>query len=346
MLKPLATKFLYPLEEAEGEVLFADLFDEYGKLVFPKNTVLNNYAVKRLEDINVKKVPVYPSCRESNSNNEASFHSIYKESVIAMKELMANLVSGNKTNYNKLVEISNRLYDGNNEEKQLLKGIKNIKDEYTYNHCINVALYSMYIGQLLGFSEENIKDVLQAGLLHDIGKSKIPRNIINKKGKLNEEEFEIIKTHTVIGYEMSKDMSFLKEEIREAILTHHEREDGSGYPLGLKSREISMYAKILAIADVYDALTSKRVYKDKITPFDAINEFYEMGVEKFSRPILSIFFKNIVQCYIDSKIKLNNGMVGEIAYIPPYNMTKPIIDIEGYYVDLEENPSLQIIEIM
>lgn len=342
----MTTKFLYPLEEAKGEVLLEDLFDEYGNLIFPKNTVLNDYAVEKLKDIDVRKVLVYPSYKDSMESSRVDFHSLYKESVIAMKELMADLVSSKGANYKKLNEISNRLYDGNSDEKQLLKGVKSIKDEYTYNHCINVALYSMYIAQLLELNEEMIKDILHAGLLHDIGKSKIPREVINKKGRLNEDEFDIIKTHTTIGYKMSQDIPFVKEEIREAILTHHEREDGSGYPLGLKSRGISIYAKILAIADVYDALTSKRVYKDKITPFDAIDEFYRMGIEKFSKPILSIFFKYIVQCYIDSKIKLNNGIIGEIAYIPPYNMTKPIIDIEGYYVDLEENPYLQIIEII
>lgn len=339
-------KFLSPLDEARGEVLSEDLFDQDGKLIFSKNTILNNYTVEKLKNINIKKVPIYPSCEDGIEIYERNLSSIYRESIIAMKKLMVNLISDEITSYNTLKKTVDRLYEKDNEKRQILAGVEEIKDEYTYNHSTNVGLYSMYIAQLLGFNKEHIKDAVKAGLLHDIGKSKIPKSIINKEGKLNDEEFEIIKTHTTIGYEMSKNIPCLKEEIRQAILTHHERKDGSGYPLGLKFEEINIYAEIVAIADVYDALTSERVYKTKITPFEAIEQFCKMGLEKFNQIILSVFFKNIVQCYINSRIKLNDGIVGKIVYIPPMNITKPIIEIDGYYVDLEKNPSLQIVELI
>ena len=191
-----------------------------------------------------------------------------------------------------------------------------------------------------------MKKVVKAGLLHDIGKYKIAPEIINKKGKLTKKEFEIIKTHSEIGYEMSKSIPNIDEDVRQAILSHHEREDGSGYPRGLKGDKINLYAKILAIADVYDALTSERVYKDKSTPFEAIEEFRKMGLYSFDTKILNIFFNSIIQYYVNSKVKTNIGEVGEIVFIPPDNITKPVIRLQNSYVELSRNSNIKIVEIV
>ena len=233
-----------------------------------------------------------------------------------------------------------------NNNVQTIGHVERIKDEYTYNHSINVAIYSVFIGNLLGLRKDEMKELSQAALLHDIGKSKVPGEILNKKGKLTEKEFEIVKRHALDGYIMSKRISCLTEEVREAILYHHEREDGSGYPFGYKGNKINLYGKIIAIADVYDALTSERVYKEKRTPFDAIEEFYRMGIYKFSMPLLSIFFKNIVQFYVNSKVRLNDGSVGRIEFVHPKYITKPIVNVNNRYLNLFEDDSIKIEEVV
>lgn len=261
---------------------------------------------------------------------------------------MTRLATGKSIPITRLDVISESLFIEVNENSQMIGHIERIrdKDEYIYNHSVNVAIYSVFIGNLLGLSKQEIKELSQAALLHDIGKTKVPKEILNKKGKLTEEEFEIVKRHSAEGYRMSKEILCLTEDVREGILNHHEREDGSGYPFATKGSKINLHGKIIAIADVYDALTSERVYKEKSTPFDAIEEFYRMGIHKFSKPILIIFFKNIVQFYVNSKVRLNNGKIGRIDFVHPKNITRPIINVDGYYLNLWKEDSLKIEEMV
>ncbi len=142
-------------------------------------------------------------------------------------------------------------------------------DEYTYGHCVNVSALSMMIGLQLGFSEKVISHLGMAGILHDIGKQNIPLAIINKPGRLSEEEFETIRQHPVIGYDFAK-RHRLPEDICLGILHHHEKFNGGGYPYNLKKVEISLSGRVLAIADVFDALTHKRSYHEPISVSDTI----------------------------------------------------------------------------
>ena len=132
-----------------------------------------------------------------------------------------------------------------NEEKDF--------DEYTYTHSLNVALYAMLIGKWLRLDNNSIKNVIKAGVLHDIGKTKVPIEILNKKARLSDEEFDIIKKHTFYGYDLVRSTDCVSDEVCEAVLLHHEREDKSGYPYGIGGRQLGLYAKIVAVADVYDA---------------------------------------------------------------------------------------------
>lgn len=270
------------------------------------------------------------------------------ESIMEMQEIMIRLAMGKKASPDRLYRVSKYLSIEVNKNSKMIGHVSNIKDkdEYTYNHSINVAIYSAFIGKLLSLKEQEIIELIQASLLHDIGKYKVPGEILNKKGKLTKEEFAIVKKHTIDGYNMSKNISCLTEDVRKAILFHHEREDGSGYPYGIKGNNINIYAKIIAISDVYDALTSERVYKKKSTPFDAIEEFYRIGSHKFNKYILNLFFKNIIHFYINSKVKLNDGTIGKIEFIYPTNPLKIIINIDGNYINLFEYNSAKIEEIV
>lgn len=344
----MEAKILCLTKKAIDEILIEDIYDDKGNILIGGNTIINEYVINILDKFKVKEIPVYPSKVNSNFMKNYAKPLFYKEDIFAMQEVAIRLAASKGVNPNKLDHICNILSTEINKNRQMIGQTEKIKDtdEYTYNHSINVAIYSVYIGKLIGLDEGRIKELCQAALLHDIGKSKVPKDILNKKGKLTEDEFNIVKKHTIDGYILSKRLSFLSEEVRQAILSHHEREDGSGYPRGIRGKKINLYAKIIAIADVYDALTSKRVYKNKRSPFDAIEEFYYMGIHKFSRSILEIFLKNISQLYVNSKARLNDGMLGKIQFIHPKYITKPVIQIEEKNINLLKYNFLKIEEII
>jgi hypothetical protein len=142
-------------------------------------------------------------------------------------------------------------------------------DDYTYVHSVNVCILCILIGQVLGYNRYDLKKLATGALLHDLGKIHVPSSILNKPGQLTNEEFEIVRTHSYAGFEMlSQKTSAVSAHV---ALQHHERTDGSGYPRGLKNGEIHEYGRIAAIADVYDALTTDRPYREALPPGDALS---------------------------------------------------------------------------
>ena len=144
-------------------------------------------------------------------------------------------------------------------------------DYYTHTHSINVSLYALALGTYLQLDEENIKTLGIAGLLHDLGKSRVDYEIINKNGKLSDREFSIMKKHPAVGYEIALKMGLSDKRILTGIRHHHEKMDGMGYPDGLKKEKISLFARIIGVCDVFDALTTKRSYKDAMSSFQALS---------------------------------------------------------------------------
>lgn len=151
-----------------------------------------------------------------------------------------------------------------------------------------------------------------------------------------------MKRHTNLGYDITLSIPQLSDEIRLGVLMHHEREDGSGYPLGMKGQKIAFYAKIISVADVYDALTSERVYKKRITPFDTFRELERIGYGFFDTKVMFTFFSNIAEYYIGSKVRMSNGRVGKVVFITPRQASTPIVEVDGIYIDLSHNSECKI----
>lgn len=186
----------------------------------------------------------------------------------------------------------------------------------------------------------------KAALMHDIGKAKIPDAILNKRGPLNDVEFQIMKKHSQYGYEIAKDDNRINTEVLKGILMHHEREDGSGYPLKLKGDKIGYFAKIIAVCDVYDALTQERVYKGRMTPFDAFKIIETDGYTTFDTKILLTFLHNIASYYIGMEVVLSDGRQGEIVYITPMNVSYPIVKVGDELIDLMRNKEIKIVSLL
>ena len=215
-------------------------------------------------------------------------------------------------------------------------------DEATYGHCINVSLLCSLFGGWLGLREREIVDLTAAGSLHDIGKTKVPPEVLSKKGKLTESEFDIIKNHTVLGYELLKDRGNLPDDIKLASLMHHERTDGSGYPHGRKSPDINRYASIVTICDIYDAMISNRCYKERLSPFYVIKTFEQGFYGHLHTEYLLIFLRNIAQTFLHSKVVLTDESEGVVVFINERNLSRPIVKCGSEFIDLMDRPDLDV----
>jgi putative nucleotidyltransferase with HDIG domain len=227
---------------------------------------------------------------------------------------------------------------------EMLHGIRNY-DDLTYVHSLNVSLICSVFGSWLRFSPEDIKLLTLSGLLHDIGKMLIPKEIIHKIGKLTPEEYKVVKTHTIKGYQALKNYP-MDIRVKYATLMHHERCDGSGYPNGFESEQIDDFAKIIAIADVYDAMTSNRRYRNAICPFDVVDEFEWDGILKYDPGYLMTFLEHIVESYLHNLVRLSDGREGEVIMINRLALSRPVIRIGDDYLDLSHERDIKITEII
>lgn len=230
------------------------------------------------------------------------------------------------------------------EKMDLIRSMNQIRssDEYLYTHSMNVAMLSMLIGKWLKYEDKKLQALVQAALLHDIGKIKVPLEILNKPGKLTDAEYEEMKKHSEYGYRMLEEKGNISMDICLAVLMHHEREDGSGYPIGAKSNRIHDFAKIIAVADIYDAMTSERVYKERESPFEVFELMEEKTIGQLSVEVVLTFLNNIASYYIGDLVMLDNGEVGEIVHINPRQVSKPIIKVKEKYLDLTVEKNIKI----
>jgi HD-GYP domain-containing protein (c-di-GMP phosphodiesterase class II) len=219
-------------------------------------------------------------------------------------------------------------------------------DDVTYTHSLNVSMIAKVFGKWLDLPQARIDDLGVAGLLHDVGKIQIPDAILNKPGKLNPEEYDEIKKHPIYSYRLAQTQNVSKYVLK-AILMHHERYDGSGYPTGAKGDQIDLLAKILAVADVYEAMTATRAYRSKICPFKVLDMLEVESYVQFDPRIIGKILENIANSYVGSKVVLNTGQKGSVVFINK-RVARPIVEIDGAMFDLskEEDEKIYIEEVM
>ena len=158
---------------------------------------------------------------------------------------------------------------------------------------INTEFYSIFIAIWMAINDQQVINATQAGLLHDIGKIYIPDEMLNKKGRLNEDEYELIKKHTLYGYFLINEFGEFNQEVERAVLFHHERIDSLGYPLNAAPDYIGIISKIVSVADVYDAMTTDRIYKKAVDPFEVIKFLSTEGMKVLDNEVLNVFLANI-----------------------------------------------------
>lgn len=338
-------------ETKPGMILAAQVIPPVGQPLAAAGSEITPQLITQMEANHVEyvliaekntpaKVPeTLPPVREKNSQlamqkaNSAKFHDFEMQYYMAMEKLKIvfnDIISQQtKIDTTDLLENVSVLFRSRNtiiELFEMLYKMRSINDS-VYAHSINVALISRMIGRWLKMDKDYLDTLTVAGLLHDIGKLMIPEEILNKPDSLTDEEFEIIKSHPRKGYDILKNLD-INPRIKKSALMHHERSDGSGYPSGLTDEFIDEYAMIIAIADVYDAMTAARAYRSPLCPFEVIANFEKDGYQKYHTKYILTFLKQIAATYQNSRVILSDGRGCRIVMQNQNNLSRPVVQFD------------------
>lgn len=354
-----------------GMLVADNIYNSANQLIVPRDVVLTDKAITRMRFHSItsariyigdeteasssdKKAPSTPGAEASffeklrATDEFASFNKEFEAAVPVFKNKLTSLIKKDAEPDQSLDGIVSDLFNSCRSGIQLFNLLHCMRefDDVTFSHSMNVSLICGVIGTWLNMNKSDIEMLMQCGIYHDIGKLVIPRNIIEKPGKLTPEEYALMKSHTTKGYAILKDKK-LPRAVKLGAMMHHERCDNSGYPMAMKASQIEDCARILAIADVYEAMTSPRVYRKALCPFEVIRLFEADGLSLFDPSILLPFMENITQSYVGNKVKLDNGMSGQIIFINKLAYSKPMIKLDdNSYMDLSKTPNRSIVEIL
>lgn len=339
------SKTLSIFECKSGMRMAETIYNEFGAEIITKDTILDKQILDRIERLGILEVKVMSEGKEEIRENSArNIQSKYMQNTADMKDIMEKVRAGFTLDMTKVNEITDMIslgiYSNNRRKGPMTQCID--PSQYTYTHSINVSFLAMTLGRWMNCSEQTIKHLTQAGLLHDIGKCTIPEEIVNKPGELTEKEFDLMKQHPRYGYNILNEIDGIHNDVLLGILTHHEREDGTGYPIGVTSEKINLVGKILAIVDTYDAMTSERIYRKSQSPFVVFELMQNGSFGKLHPVILNKFIKNMSEHYHGAKVILNNGAQGEVVFINYNKVSKPIVNVGGSFIDLSLEPMLSI----
>jgi len=365
-MKQLSTFELVP-----GMVIGKDVYDFHRQLIITRGAVLTDNMITKLElhgiwyvyveetvpkNSSVPTPEVTPDPakplsyleRIKESEEFKQFEQEYHLGLDTFKDAMNSVIQKNiKLDVDTLLKETMSVIMNRKGQVGILDMLHSMRDfdDSTYTHCMNVALICSVLAQWLDFDTKDVETATACGLFHDIGKLLVPHDIISKPGKLSDEEYAQIQKHPVSGYQllMNQDVS---DHVRNAALMHHERYDGTGYPHRLRDEEIDKFARIVAIADVYEAMTAARVYRGPLCPFKAIEIFESEGYQKYDIQYLLIFLENVVNSYIQNRCLLSDGREGTIIYINKEKISRPIVQCDGEYVNLAERLDLNIVELI
>ena len=341
-----------------GMVVATDVYSSQNQLILTRGTILNEKMITKLRFYHIFGLNVFPKKEEvkeesyidalRNTQEFKKFNRTYVETMNKVEGTFNGIISGDEQiEIDQLLQETNRiLKEARNgaHVMEMLHGIRNY-DDMTYVHSVNVSLICNIFAGWLKLSPEDTGALTLAGLLHDIGKMMIPKEILRKSGKLTEDEYEIIKSHTIKGFQALKDQP-IDIRVKYAALMHHERQDGSGYPNHFRGNQIEEFAKIIAVADVYDAMTSNRSYRKAFCPFEVVEKFEQEGFLKYDPKYLMVFLERIVESYLHNIVRLSDGREGEVVLINKLALSKPMVRVGDTFIDLLKEHNLTIEEII
>ncbi|NQX66739.1 HD-GYP domain-containing protein [Paenibacillus alba] len=339
------------MRELLGKKLKYDVTTSYGLVLLPSKSVLNQEHLDLFQQHRIDLMDIMTTEDEQESESGSSLDStellVQRASQYA-KDLFERIQSQKKI---PLLEIKNELIPivqqaaENPDLFQLFQAVK-AKDEYTHQHNIGVGILSTLIGKWLNLEDNEVALLSLAATMHDVGKIKISEEILMKPGKLTSDEYDEMKQHTIRGYNMLRETVGINYRVALVALQHHERADGTGYPLGLRDTQIDRMSRIVAVADVFHAMSSKRPYHEMMPFYEVVSRMREGFFGELDPHIVSVFLTNMIQNLIGRKVMLTDGRWGEVVYINPTDDTNPLVKIDDIFVDLSRERHIHIKEVV
>lgn len=313
----------------DGMKLGKTIFSEVGYVLLSEGTILKEAYMSRLESFDISEIYIVDAFSEDIEIKDVIDERTRLEAKIAVKKAMADYRDNRRFSAESTKRVVDSIIDELLNSRDLMVNLSDIKtsDDYTFSHSVNVCVLSLITGIKLGLDQLKLRDLGVGALLHDIGKVMIPDEILKKPDKLSEEEFAKIREHPLLGYNIVKADPNVKLTSAYVVLSHHERFDGSGYPNGLKGENTHLFAKIVSIADVFDALTSDRVYRKKLRTFEVVEYLNAISESHFDQDILQCFMKSIPIYSIGTSVLLSSGEKGIVVDTNKEFPTRPIVRI-------------------
>ncbi|SFD00410.1 HD-GYP domain-containing protein [Clostridium uliginosum] len=341
------------VNELKPGMVVAKEIQEDKKVLISKDVIITDAILMKLKSLYIlEKVSVYI---DSDSDKIEYKKQDAKQELENVEYTFNEICLSLHETFNK---IKNLRSDVIKEVRELTKQLQNeVKDpniiindivfygsgkDSIYRHGINVAAISNLLGMWLKLDENKIKLLTYSALLHDVGKTKIDDEIFNKPESLTKNDYKIVKSHPILGYNIVKEFTFLDKSVSQGILMHHEREDGSGYPLGIKGDKICEFAKIIAIADVFDAINSNRSYRKKKSPFEAIQIIKKESFGKLDYNYCNVFLSHILNYYMGREVFLNTNKQAKIIQMDINELDRPLLFVDDEFLDLKEHKELYI----
>ncbi|WP_151733330.1 HD-GYP domain-containing protein [Paenibacillus tengchongensis] len=355
----LGSKIIQDVVTPLGGTLFTK-----GKVVLPRDIeILQAFLIQQVDiegaqgdnkpaepaKVAVKQPPLKPGATINEaalSRNSSSLHDEYEKMLVMIKKVYQSAAAAPLP----ILELRGQL-------EALLSQLKDyhvlkftpraISDQdYNYHNAVLSALTSYRIAQWCGHPQKDWMQAAFAGLLHDIGNVKVDSGLLHKPTPLSSAELEEVRRHTTYGYQLLRNVTAINEGVRLSALQHHEKIDGSGYPLRLEGSQIHFYAKIVAVADIFHAMTLKKAYRSAQSPYLVLEQLQKESFGKLDPVIVQTFIQKTTDLYNGTRIRLSDGRHGEIIFTDRSNPTRPMVQVEGRIVNLMLERELYIQEII
>jgi putative nucleotidyltransferase with HDIG domain len=342
-------------EVQAGMILARPVVSEDMSILLNENTVLTDSMLTLLKSWGIQSVYIKEIVREGGGNvygfaaEREAFAATYSDIIRTLKDIFE------KTRYFKQVplaqvdELADRTLAALVNATGVISHLASVKtfDDYTFRHSLNVGVIAGLLGKWLKAKDKTLREIVLAGLLHDIGKTQIPLHILNKPGALTPKEMDVIQEHPVRGYKLLEDADNIPQSVKLSVFQHHERLAGSGYPLGLAGRDIADFARIIAVADIYDAMSSQRVYGGALNPFGVVAEVFGEMFTGLDPAVAMPFIGNVRDSLIGFIVRLSDGSEARVVYLDRERPAQPVVKLAaGGYIDLEKRKDLKILEVI
>lgn len=312
-----------------GMILGKTIIHNGSVILLETGTKLTSSYIDRLKNLGISEIYIDDKSSQDIVINDVVIAETRAEAIQFMKNTMNSYSSLEMIDSQEAMAVVEKILDDIFSLDDIVVNLMDIKtcDNYTFSHSVNVCILSVLTGTKLKLDYVELKELGVGALLHDIGKVMIPPEILQKEDTLSDDEYEIIKQHSLLGYNILKNVPHISEKSALVALNHHERYDGNGYPNGLVKEEIHIYSKIVAITDMFDALTSDRIYRKKINTYQALEYFTRVIPKALDSKVLSSFLLIIPPFPVGSWVLLNTGEKGLVIKQNENLPAKPVIRI-------------------